>query len=368
MSAGSLRCGLAVIVGVLALASPAAATRGGGSNGPDALTIGVVPQRAYGESDTRSMRSAGIESVRAWLSWAQVEPDAGEFDWKSFDGIVETNARGGVTTLPYLFGTPAWAATMDDQPCFGSGCMAYAPRTEETRDAYAEFAAAAVRRYGPGGAFWGQHRALTPRPIEVWQIWNEQNLSSFWAPAVDPAGYGELVLAAAPAIRSEDPRAEIVLGGLTGTETNQRRMSTAAFLRRLYAVPGIGAATDGVAVHPYNRKVSGAVHQVRTARRIADAYGDDAGLWVTEFGWASAGRRRWGLVKSPNGQARVLRLAIKRLDERARRWDIRAAYWYAWRDTDRGQGVCGWCPWSGLIDRVGREKPAYRELENLLGA
>ena len=366
MSAGRLRSGLAALVVLLALA-PAAASAGGGTGGQTKLTVGVVPQRAYGDSDTRSMTAAGVGSVRVWLSWAQIESHDGEFDWKPFDGIVETNARGGLTTLPYLFGTPAWAAAIDEQPCFGSGCMSYAPRSDETREAYAQFAAASVRRYGPGGTFWSQHRALTPQPIEAWQIWNEENLSSFWSPAVDPAGYGELVLAAALAIRAEDPGAEIVLGGLTGTESNSRRMSTAAFLNRLYAVPGIGMATDGIAVHPYNRRVGGAVHQVRTARRIADAYGDDAGLWVTEFGWASAGKRRWGLVKSPNGQARLLRLTVERLDDRAQEWDIRAAYWYAWRDTDRGQGVCGWCPWSGLIDRVGREKPAYRELEDLLG-
>jgi hypothetical protein len=24
--------------------------------------------------------------------------------------------------------------------------------------------------------------------------------------------------------------------------------------------------------------------------------------------------------------------------------------------------VCAWCPWSGLIDRVGRAKPAYLAL------
>jgi len=329
------------------------------------LTIGVVPQRAYDAGDTRAMTAAGIGSIRTWLSWAQIERTRGEFDWKQFDNLVAANAQGGLTTLPYLFGTPAWAAALDDQPCSGSGCMPFAPRSDETRAAFAEFAAAAVRRYGPGGTFWSQQRALAERPIRAWQVWNEENLSSFYAPAVDPSGYGALVVAAAEAMHAADPGAEVVLGGLTGTRTNTRRTSTRGFLDQLYLVPGVAEATDGIAVHPYNRRVGGALNQVRTARALADAHGDDAGLWVTEFGWASAGKRRLGLVKSPSGQARLLRLAIERLAEHAAEWDIRAAYWYAWRDTDRGQGVCGWCPWSGLIDRVGREKPAYRELERL---
>jgi hypothetical protein len=61
----------------------------------------------------------------------------------------------------------------------------------------------------------------------------------------------------------------------------------------------------------------------------------------------------------------MLRLTFTRLLENAARWDVRAAYWYAWRDTERGQAVCGWCPWSGLIDRVGRKKPAYWELRTV---
>jgi hypothetical protein len=199
-------------------------------------------------------------------------------------------------------------------------------------------------------------------PIEVWQIWNEPNLSSFWGPTVDPLAYGALVEAAAPAIRAVDPDAQILLAGLTGTKTNGKRMSSARFLTQLYTVPGIQDAFDGIAVHPYNRAVRGTLDQVQTARRIADAHGDDAGLWLTELGWASAGKRRWGLVKSREGQARSLGAALDALQRNAERWDVRAVYWFTWRDSDAGAAVCGWCPWAGLLDRIGREKPAYTAL------
>jgi hypothetical protein len=224
------------------------------------------------------------------------------------------------------------------------------------------FAAAAVDRYGPGGSFWRERRELRAQPITTWQIWNEPNLSSFYGPMVDPAGYGALVIAAASAIRAEDPTAQILLGGLTGTKTNRKRMSSAAFLTELYAVPLIADAFDGIAVHPYSRNVQGTLAQVRGARRLAEAHGDYAGLWITELGWASAGKRRWGLTKSPAGQARMLEGSLERLEANAERLDLRAVYWYAWRDTEAGAGVCGWCPWSGLIDRVGRQKPAYEAL------
>ena len=81
--------------------------------------------------------------------------------------------------------------------------------------------------------------------------------------------------------------------------------------------------------------------------------------------WASAGKRRWGLVTTGSGQARMLGRTFARLIDNADRLDLRGVYWYAWRDTDRGQAVCGWCPWSGLLDRDGHRKPAYFELRDL---
>jgi hypothetical protein len=354
-----MRLALATVVVAASLAPSAA---GDPPKEPDALTIGVVPQRAYGDSDTKSMRDAGITSVRTWISWAQVERQRGDFNWGPVDQTVATNARAGMTTLPDLFGTPAWAAGLDGWYCEPETCVRLAPRSDASRQEFAQFAAAAVRRYGPDGTFWRQHTDLRAMPIEHWQIWNEPNLSSFWGPAVDPASYGELVEATAPAIRAVDPDAQILLAGLTGTKTNSRRMSSARFLNQLYAVPGIEDAFDGIAVHPYNRTVRGTLAQVRTARQIADAHGDDAGLWVTELGWASAGKRRWGLVKDRDGQARALRLALRGLQRNAVRWDLHAVYWFTWRDSEPGAAVCGWCPWAGLIDRIGREKPAYDAL------
>jgi hypothetical protein len=363
MPAGRVQLALATVLVVASLAPSAA---GDSTATPSAgLTIGVVPQRPYGDADTADMRDAGIRSVRAWFSWAQVERQRGDFNWGPVDQTVATNARAGLTTLPYLFGTPAWAAGLDGWYCEPDDCVRLPPRTDESRQGFAAFAAAAVKRYGPGGTFWRQRTELRPMPIEVWQIWNEPNLSSFWGPAVDPISYGKLVETAASAIRAVDPEAQILLAGLTGTKTNAKRMSSARFLNQLYTLPGVMDAFDGIAVHPYNRTARGTLAQVQRVRRIADAHGDDSALWVTELGWASAGKRRWGLVTSPEGQARKLRRALNGLRRNAARWNLRAAYWFTWRDTDAGAAVCGWCPWAGLIDRIGREKPAYEALRQV---
>jgi hypothetical protein len=365
MAAGRMRTGAVALVALVLFASRAAAdTPPRESETP---AIGVVPQRPFDADETEAMTEAGISSVRVWLPWAQVESERGRLDWESFDQTVADNAEGGLTTLPFLFGTPAWAAADDGQLCEGTECLSFPPRSESTRTAFAAFAAAAVRRYGPGGRFWEQHPGLRPRPIETWQIWNEPNLSSFYRPAVDPIGYAAVVQAAASAIHGQDPHAEVLLAGLTGTKTNEKRMSTASFLTQLYSVSQIAASFDGIAVHPYNRQVRGTIDQVEAARSVASANGDHPDLWITEIGWSSAGKRRSGLTKSPTGQARMLTAAFEELIDNADRLDLRGIYWYAWRDTEREQSVCGWCPWSGLLDRVGRKKPAYFALRSLVG-
>jgi hypothetical protein len=50
---------------------------------------------------------------------------------------------------------------------------------------------------------------------------------------------------------------------------------------------------------------------------------------------------------------------------RAGDWDLRAAYWYAWRDTQTGNAVCGWCGEAGLLDLNGDPKPSYFALRKL---
>ena len=220
-----------------------------------------------------------------------------------------------------------------------------------------------MRRYGPGGNFWDQHRALPYRPIETWQIWNEPNLSSFYGPSVDPSGYALLVAAGAAGIRSEDPDAQVLLAGLTGNRTNGRRMSTRAFLKGLYTVPGIATSFDGIAIHPYNRRARGTIDQIKAARKIASANLDNAGIWVTEVGWASAGKRKkWGLVKSPDGQARVLRPRLhedhagRRAVGRAGRLLVRVA------GHREGAGRVR------LVSVVGPAEPGRRAQAGLLGA
>jgi hypothetical protein len=326
------------------------------------LVVGVVPQRSLEPGEGVAMRRAGIEWVRMWLSWAEVEGVRGQYDWSRPDAVVQAAGKEGLSVLPLLFGSPGWAAQHDGHDCLFNDCIPFAPASAETRGAFAAFAAAAVRRYGPDGDFWAQHPSIPSRPITAWQVWNEQNMNSFFRPRADPDAYAELLAPTAERIRDEDADAEILLGGMFGPERRPTLLKATRFLRALYRDHGLIDSFDGVAVHPYSGSALGSLAQIRAVRRTIRHHGFGEELWVTEIGWASGGRRSQALVKDKRKQARLLSRTFGRFADKHERWNLGGAFWYAWRDSERGGAVCAWCPRAGLISRSGTEKPAYRAM------
>jgi hypothetical protein len=337
-----------------------------GSAAEPPVTIGVVPQRQFDAGETSRIRDAGIESLRLWFSWGQVEPERGQYNWAPLDFAVAGAAQGGLRVLPFLFGEPEWAAHRDGHRC-GDECLTYAPSSTATREAYGDFAAAAVDRYGPDGEFWDSHSELDYLPIESWQIWNEQNSPVFFRPRVDPELYAALVETAASEIRAADPGAEIVLGGVfSARDTKEGVVGSANYLEQLYRIPDITDSFDAIAVHPYAGRVPQVFAQVDAVRAAAEQAGDsDVGLWVTELGWASDGPPSENLVTTPEGQATNLERSFGTLIDRRDLYHLRGIYWYSWRDTEPGESVCSWCGFSGLIGRDGEPKPAYEAMRTV---
>jgi hypothetical protein len=140
-------------------------------------------------------------------------------------------------------------------------------------------------------------------------------------------------------------------------------ITTQNYLQRLYRQPGVRDHFDSLAVHPYDGEIRGVIAQVRKTRFVARRHGDGAAeIWVTEFGWASGGPGAEGLVKDRREQARLLHRAFAEFRRRRELWNLRGAYWYAWRDTPRAEAICRWCPRAGLRSVGGTAKPAFHRL------
>jgi hypothetical protein len=222
----------------------------------------------------------------------------------------------------------------------------------------ARFAAALARHYGPGGTLWQQHPELAGRAVRSWQIWNEPNLRVYWASGVNPGEYVRLIRTVGDAIKGVDAGAEIVTAGLPNS-TLAGSMPFSRFVTRMYKAGGRDAF-DVLALHPYAVRTRGALRAAGGARRLMDRNGDrDAGLWITEIGWASGGPPS-SFRAGARGQARLVSQVLRGLGNARGRLKLRGVVYFKWRDTHLRRGIHDfWGHHTGLLTARGKRKRAY---------
>ena len=277
--------GVLVLALVLAGVASARAAR--------AITTPVVAPPAYGVSTNGlfdrkghferkgkghlgEIRAEGIEEGRSDATWWWIEPKgpvggAHHYVWDRHDRIVRSMALNGLRWLPVLGYATRWSSTV-------KGTSYGAPRHAAD---YAAYAGAVAARYGSRGTFWNENPTVPRLPVRAYEVWNEPNWEHFWRPAPNAARYAELLVAAAVAIRTADPAATVVSGGLASPQ------SPTTFVRAMLAAqPSIPAVVDAVGYHPYARSGRATIALVRGMRRALDGAGASAmGIAVTEVGW-----------------------------------------------------------------------------------
>jgi polysaccharide biosynthesis protein PslG len=284
------------------------------------------PFDARDRSEWRRMGPSGVETVRAAFVWSLVQPRrpgtlGSALDFSSTDELAVAAARHGIRLLPVIQAPPRWAAV----PPWGFA----SPPADlgAVRDILAAF----VERYGPHGSLWSERPDLPRRPIRAWQVFNEPNLEAYWRVQPFARDYVATLKAAAHGIRSVDPGATVVLGGLTNRSWRA--------LTAIYHAGGRGAF-DAVAIHPYSSSPERVVRIVRYARRVMRRRGDRSmPIWVTEFSWPATSLARslpdWaGLFgEQPitnSGQARLMSRTIRLFVAERHRLGIGRLIWYTW--------------------------------------
>jgi hypothetical protein len=140
-----------------------------------------------------------------------------------------------------------------------------------------------------------------PHPIHAWEIWNEENNGFWWGSRVSPTGYAAVFAATRNALRTVDPQALAVVGGLVFTANGQSSyVAPSAMIGALSA--GDANAFDAVAVHPYTDATGASATELadnalaliaEVAATIKTDTGPGPGgalrqqIWVTEMGWSS---------------------------------------------------------------------------------
>lgn len=279
------------------------------------------------------MKANRVGFVRAAFVWRDLEPQAGTYSFKTTDRIVLNAAKQGLVVLPEVHGTPAWAAIdpMD---------LASAPN-DPTQ--FAGVLTELVRRYETGGTFWTAHPDVEPRPIERWQVWNEQNITAYWTQQPFAERYVVLLKTAREVLDTEDPDAQLILGGMPNRSWES--------LKTIYDAGGKGLF-DAVALHPYTGQVFDVVRVVRFVHKELVRQGDGKlPVYLTEVSWpASAGykgQKADGFHVTEAEQASKLRSAFRALAAERQKLHIAGVIWYTWLSAE-GKGLPTWSGFAGL--------------------
>jgi hypothetical protein len=352
--------GAVVALALLACASawPAAAT----ADPPPPGFFGIAPaapERLTDEEYAR-MGAAEIGTLRVPFFWPHIQPppQAGEpggdpgYKWGYTDRMVTQATINGMQVLPFVYGTPSWAANDPRVPPV---------RTSRGQRTWEALFRALVNRYGPGGEFWTTP-GLAPEgydsiPITDWQVWNEPNSPTFMKQGGNsPRAYARTLDIAAKAVRETDPDARIVLAGMFASPRGGELFES--YLNRLFGIGGVAQDFDVLGMHPYAPKISKLVMRFNFARSVMAKHGIDKPIWVTELGWPTGGTKVGNFRKTPSGQASILRRSFDLLLARRAEWGIQGIVWYTWRDN-RLVPSCDICSYSGLFKRKGTPKPAW---------
>jgi hypothetical protein len=306
---------------------------GGGVTGagPDHEPVSVAPESTASASPERPLSLSGVASstldpagfgmhvlqiaeedwpdvpvgsIRVWngdSTWGALEPSPGSWDFARLDQRVAQAESRGAPVLLVLSHPPAWAATRPDlQGYQGSPSPPTANATWQT------YVRTVVERYA------GR--------IEAYEIWNEPNLTQFYAGT--PQRLAELTELASAEIRAADPEALVVSAGFSARTAGSQPFFTT------YVNAMAPEAIDVVGIHIYPYPGDGPESMISLAttfRSLADAAGLGAApMWNTEIGY---GRAPSQLFAGDAAASLILRTYLVLPAS-----GVARNYWYMWDD------------------------------------
>jgi hypothetical protein len=291
------------------------------------------PAFEYGLAHT-----AGANVHRLGISWRLAEPLApvsGQHAYADayLQGIDRRYAalrQLGMTPVLTLQSAPAWAQARNSlglPEC--PGCTDYVEPDEANLGDWRAFAAMVAVRY----------------PDAVYEIWNEPNQKWAYKPAPSAPRYERLYEQAYSAIKSRDPSAVVLVGGIAGAGTTDSfQIRTDEFIRQLY-LSGIKAhAPDfrlGLHLYPGGMQIGQGSPWAQGWNSVVTALRDNADasreVWMSETGMSTTGS---GSV-TPAEQADILRRQYNRLmtmdsaGPTERRVNVRAVIFHTLKDNEK---------------------------------
>jgi polysaccharide biosynthesis protein PslG len=233
------------------------------------------------------VNESGSGWVRFQMPWFQMEPANGQWDPLPFDRMIDSMNAAGLNILIVVAKAPDWALSEDPDT--------YISNMAE----FEQFMAFVSERYSG--------------KVQAWEIWNEQNLAHEWGGHVNVDEYVKMLEAGSRGVRTGNPEALVVFGGLTPNGVNDPSIAIDDFnfLNLAYLSSGgtLGQYFDVLGVHAnsthnspdenypgpltsgnqgWNDHPSFFFRRVEQLRQVMVDQGDvDKPVWITEFGWTT---------------------------------------------------------------------------------
>jgi polysaccharide biosynthesis protein PslG len=343
------RHSLGGLIALLLLCACAAQAEAARAPGP---FYGVMAAQDPTAAEIARMGEGRVGTLRVNFVWGAVQPtESSALNWSYYDAIIGGAAQQGVRVLPTVYSSPGWVANRTNYPPTG-----------RFREPFRAFVQGAAQRYGANGSFWSENPSIPKLPVIDWQLWNEMNSPSFWFKKPNPKQYVQLLKVFNSGIKSGDPSAKVVLGGLFRTPRLRNGVPLDRYLPRIYRANG-KKFFDAVAMHPYSTTPADALRSVRETRQVMAQFKDKkAKLWITEVGWATGGVAT-PLTVSPQRQTSYLRKTFGLLAKNRTRMKIAGVVWYSWRDLPGGI----WFNNTGLFTQAFDPKPSWNAFVSLTG-
>jgi hypothetical protein len=228
------------------------------------------------DSVLSTLQSSGFVYLRQPVSWANIEPTQGTFDWAALDAVINGAEAHGMHVVVTVENTPGWARRASE--------LNYADAPPSNASDLADFTTALASRYGSKLLFF--------------QFYDRPNLPERWGGATPSAGeYVELLAAAFNAIRGTNSDAKVVLAEIDPRGTGTVPGDDLRYLRQIYEVGGaaffdvVAIQLDGGSRAPSDRSIDPARMNLSRAilvREFMVERGDAAKpIWASQYGWAA---------------------------------------------------------------------------------